>query len=729
MLENKYGEYEALENQRILMERMNVETQEEIDAIIKKDMEDFVAYTDAKMDESIDNYYEFYTSFESWFDDFFASYTKNLQQLGKLNREFLDMLDIEDYLDGNGMDVEGGLGTLGTLSAEDKANLYKRVNLGTDYSLKMEEAIRDGDYEAAQEYALLREAKADMQGITLGQGNYRTNQQVWDDAMAKYGKTVSTEINNQLSLNQNSIDKNAQYTLNNGNTLNKGNALIQGQTTQLSSGLTDVQKEIISQAGYTVDAINALANTLSVSMEAIVSSIEAGGNGWVDGTGMSNAELEDALANGQYVDLGGGVYLDPNKKAPVYNSVDEDPGVIGSQAWIEMAKKDGWTDEQIEATMADVVAQNIERELVHSISDMKRNTDLAGMDVTIGSSTVSYNEDGYAYRKVSNNASVSDDGQIVYTSRDGTQRQVTDLSHIVNTDMISSNIKTVASAMREAGYSIDSIGGVIASQIAASSKEEISRADAEALASQMQVSGISNAVSSLLTTSNANAQLISNIGTSVQSAIEYLGSIDSNTAASINDSYSYKGSSGGGSDHSGKVVNGKYYSGMSAQGGANTDYSKADNSNSSTGTYDKYTDYSAAYQNASSDSERAAIEKARDEKVKNEYGGVDPNPNWKGHADGIKTGPVTYTGLAMLHGTPQEPEYVLNNDQAYNLLYNLSAARDAKIAEFDRVKSTNSGTQYVVQGDIILEGVDDPAEFWQEVTNAMGNRWNVTKNR
>ena len=37
--------------------------------------------------------------------------------------------------------------------------------------------------------------------------------------------------------------------------------------------------------------------------------------------------------------------------------------------------------------------------------------------------------------------------------------------------------------------------------------------------------------------------------------------------------------------------------------------------------------------------------------------------------------------------------------------------------------------KYVVQGDIILEGVDDPAEFWHEVTNAMGNRWNVTKNR
>ena len=82
----------------------------------------------------------------------------------------------------------------------------------------------------------------------------------------------------------------------------------------------------------------------------------------------------------------------------------------------------------------------------------------------------------------------------------------------------------------------------------------------------------------------------------------------------------------------------------------------------------------------------------------------------------------------MLHGTQNAPEYVLNNDQAYNLLYNLSMSRNAKMAEFEP-KNVSNETQYIVQGDIILEGVDNPAEFWQEVTTAMGNRWNLTKNR
>lgn len=98
----------------------------------------------------------------------------------------------------------------------------------------------------------------------------------------------------------------------------------------------------------------------------------------------------------------------------------------------------------------------------------------------------------------------------------------------------------------------------------------------------------------------------------------------------------------------------------------------------------------------------------------------------KGYSSGIENGPVTYTGLAMLHGSPNEPEYVLNNDQAYNLLYNMSSS---KMSEFEPVQKSDSGTQYIVQGDIILEGVDDPSKFWQEVTTAMGNRWNVTKNR
>lgn len=96
------------------------------------------------------------------------------------------------------------------------------------------------------------------------------------------------------------------------------------------------------------------------------------------------------------------------------------------------------------------------------------------------------------------------------------------------------------------------------------------------------------------------------------------------------------------------------------------------------------------------------------------------------YSNGILGGPVSYTGLAMLHGSPSKPEYVLNNDQAYNLLRYMSTTR---MPAFNSTKCGDSGTQYIVQGDIILEGVNNPQEFWGEVTKAMGNRWNVTKNR
>lgn len=93
------------------------------------------------------------------------------------------------------------------------------------------------------------------------------------------------------------------------------------------------------------------------------------------------------------------------------------------------------------------------------------------------------------------------------------------------------------------------------------------------------------------------------------------------------------------------------------------------------------------------------------------------------YSNGIENGPVTYTGLAMLHGSRSKPEYVLNSDQAYTLLRNMSTAR---LPEYTS-NANNGTTQYIVQGDVVLEGVDNPAEFWQAVSNAMGTRWNVTK--
>lgn len=96
------------------------------------------------------------------------------------------------------------------------------------------------------------------------------------------------------------------------------------------------------------------------------------------------------------------------------------------------------------------------------------------------------------------------------------------------------------------------------------------------------------------------------------------------------------------------------------------------------------------------------------------------------HADGILGGPVTYTGLSMLHGTPSEPEYVLNSDQAYNLLRNLATTR---MPEYTSTLTQDMGVSYVIQGDVVLENCDDPAQFWNQVMAATHNRYNVTKNK
>lgn len=100
-----------------------------------------------------------------------------------------------------------------------------------------------------------------------------------------------------------------------------------------------------------------------------------------------------------------------------------------------------------------------------------------------------------------------------------------------------------------------------------------------------------------------------------------------------------------------------------------------------------------------------------------------PDDPLKGYAKGIEEGPVTTTGLAMLHGTPLRPEYVLNHDQAWNLLHNFSTL---KIPEFNKTNTTNQ-TNYNISGDIVLNDVKDPQDFWKKLMQATSNRFNVTK--
>ena len=108
----------------------------------------------------------------------------------------------------------------------------------------------------------------------------------------------------------------------------------------------------------------------------------------------------------------------------------------------------------------------------------------------------------------------------------------------------------------------------------------------------------------------------------------------------------------------------------------------------------------------------------------NNYSGYLANGGyWRNYSTGIENGPVTYTGLAMLHGTPSTPEYVLNSDQAYSLLRYMAT----NSPKFTPVNS--SGNVTYSYGDIIMNGVNDPEEFFSELASAMDRKYSTTKNR
>ena len=96
---------------------------------------------------------------------------------------------------------------------------------------------------------------------------------------------------------------------------------------------------------------------------------------------------------------------------------------------------------------------------------------------------------------------------------------------------------------------------------------------------------------------------------------------------------------------------------------------------------------------------------------------------WRSYSSGIENGPVTYTGLAMLHGTPSTPEYVLNSDQAYSLLRYMAT----NSPKFTPINS--SGNVTYSYGDIIMNGVNDPEKFFSELASAMDRKYSTTKNR
>lgn len=88
-----------------------------------------------------------------------------------------------------------------------------------------------------------------------------------------------------------------------------------------------------------------------------------------------------------------------------------------------------------------------------------------------------------------------------------------------------------------------------------------------------------------------------------------------------------------------------------------------------------------------------------------------------GYSSGIENGPVTYTGLAMLHGSPSSPEYVLNSDQAGTLLKNLATMTMSPYQApiVDSYGNQTKSITYQFNGDMNLPNVQRPDQFFDEL--------------
>lgn len=101
-----------------------------------------------------------------------------------------------------------------------------------------------------------------------------------------------------------------------------------------------------------------------------------------------------------------------------------------------------------------------------------------------------------------------------------------------------------------------------------------------------------------------------------------------------------------------------------------------------------------------------------------------------GYSSGIENGPITYTGLAMLHGSPSNPEYVLNSDQAGTLLKNLATMTLSpyQAPKVDSYNHSASSTVYQFNGDLNLPNVQRPDQFFSELLKQASVQFPTIKN-
>lgn len=98
------------------------------------------------------------------------------------------------------------------------------------------------------------------------------------------------------------------------------------------------------------------------------------------------------------------------------------------------------------------------------------------------------------------------------------------------------------------------------------------------------------------------------------------------------------------------------------------------------------------------------------------------------YSKGIENGPVTYTGLAMLHGSLNSPEYVLNSAQAGQLLYNM-ATKDMAYESVIEKFTSNSTTGDAFNINELNVQAESPQEFFDQLMQVVNGRYSTTKNR
>lgn len=657
-LKQRYDAWQVQEEQKLLMELTNVKTEEEL---YQKILGDMLNYNK----KAAGHYDDYIGIFENFLDDYKTNLEK-LQELKELEREYVTP---DYYINKNDNNFSGIYE-----EAIGNNSTKKTLDLSIDYSAEMEKAIAAGDLAQAKYLQTLRDQKADILYITLGQGNYRSNSKVISDAMEKFGMTSGGTVKNASTT---TLDKSVDYALEIQKAIARGDydsvkAYADLRTEKagdkLGTGVYKSNKDIIKEAldyygvRYTEDISNGIGY-LANNGDAVKLLVQTGV--------VANEKLAKEYITASSLSYG--------KLTDSYNVQKDSNGTI-----IGMSAK-------ADVTNAGITNTNDKLGLL--------NTGVDGINGGIGTLDGSINGLGSGLGSI--------DGSV--------QKNTTDI--IAQIKATGADIVSAQGLSRDEMEEILANGGYIDFGTYPGANGETGHL----IADPNKKAPVYNTVDEDPGVVGSKAWEQSVRDSYKQNGITYgYNSIDDYIASEKKKASSANTHTN--SDGSSYTNNGSSYTVTTANGTTTTIKKTNDNSSIKSPSMSRNTDL--AGQTVSVGGYTLTYNKNGycTSKVKNK------NKN-KSYSDGLENGPVTYTGLAMLHGAPSAPEYVLNNDQAYNLLYNLSVAKNASMAEFESAPRSDGGVQYIVQGDIILEGIDDPSQFWQEVTTAMGNRWNVTKNK